>query len=69
MKIEMGSSFKRSFSSLPVIASVAGKGHIHADKEGFGVGMLPLIIRFSLQEAGCVKAEINKGLWQLSSNS
>lgn len=69
MKIEMGSSFKRSFSSLPVIASVAGKGHIHADKERFGVGMLPLIIQFSLHEAGCVKAEIKKGLWQVSCKS
>lgn len=62
MKIEMGSSLKRSFSSFPVIAEVAGIGHIHAGKELFSVGMLSLIIQLSLQEAGSVKAEINKGL-------
>jgi len=51
------------------MADVSGKGHIDAGKERFSVGMLSLIIGFSLQEAGCVKAEINKGLWQLSCNS
>lgn len=65
----MRSSLKRNFSSLAVIAKVAGVGHIRVGKEWFSVGMLSLIILLSLQEAGCVKAEINKGSWQLLCNS
>lgn len=65
----MRSSLKRTFSSLPVIAKVAGVGHIHVGEQLFSVGMLSLIILLSLQEAGRVEAEINKGPWQLLCNS